>query len=495
MNSNCAVFGCTITNRNTTMDTKTLRQKILDLAIHGKLVPQDPNDEPASVLLERIKVEKERLIKEGKIKRSKKSAKTSDTPHYENVPFEVPEGWVWCKLEDIVSFGGGKTPSMDNKEYWDNGKHLWVTSKDMKCSHITNSLMKITEKALEGMTLYKKGTLLVVIRSGILRHTLPLSILEKPATVNQDLKAISPHIQELSEYLYVIIKANEHIILKEYHKDGTTVDSIDFDKFRCLPIPLAPIAEQKRIIATAKNWFSLIDQIEQGTADLQTTIKQTKSKILDLAIHGKLVPQDPNDEPAIELLKRINPGFTPCDNGHYTFEIPKSWMWCKLGDIAQSNIGLTYKPTDITDNGIPVYRSNNIRDRKIDKSDLVRVNAPILEKQFLNIGDLLICARNGSRRLIGKCAIIEELDEATSFGAFMAVCRSEYNQWIFNLLNTIYFDRYLDDSNSTAINQITQRMLLALPIPLPPLAEQQRIVQKIEELFSVLDNIQNALEV
>lgn len=157
------------------MDTKKLRQKILDLAIHGKLVPQDPNDEPASVLLERIKAEKERLIKEGKIKKSKKSVKTSDTPHYENVPFEVPEGWVWCKLEDIVSFGGGKTPSMDNKEYWDNGKHLWVTSKDMKCSHITNSLMKITEKALEGMTLYKKGTLLVVTRSGILRHTLPLS--------------------------------------------------------------------------------------------------------------------------------------------------------------------------------------------------------------------------------------------------------------------------------------------------------------------------------
>ena len=195
------------------------------------------------------------------------------------------------------------------------------------------------------------------------------------------------------------------------------------------------------------------------------------------------------------MLKRINPGFTPCDNGHYTFKIPNSWTWCKLGDIAQSNIGLTYKPTDITDNGIPVYRSNNIRDRKIDKSDLVRVNAPILEKQFLNIGDLLICARNGSRRLVGKCAIIEELDEVTSFGAFMAVCRSEYNQWIFNLLNTTYFDRYLDDSNSTAINQVTQRMLLALHIPLPPLSEQQRIVQKIEELFSVLDNIQNALEV
>ena len=222
---------------------------------------------------------------------------------------------------------------MDNKEYWDNGKHLWVTSKDMKCSHITNSLMKITDKALEGMTLYKKGTLLVVTRSGILRHTLPLSILEKPATVNQDLKTISPHIQELSEYLYVIIKANERIILKEYHKDGTTVDSIDFDKFRCLPIPLAPITEQKRIIAETKNWFALIDQIEQGKVNLQETIKQTKSKILDLAIHGKLVPQDPNDEPAIKLLKRINPDFTPCDNGYYPFDVPNGWYWCKLNDL------------------------------------------------------------------------------------------------------------------------------------------------------------------
>ena len=297
------------------------------------------------------------------------------------------------------------------------------------------------------------------------------------------------------QYICIILESQYFLKYAIGSATGSTIKNVPLKAINNFKLPFPPVSEQQRIVAEIEQWFALIDQIEQGKADLQTIIKQTKSKILDLAIHGKLVPQDSNDEPAIELLKRINPDFTPCDNGHYTFEIPKSWMWCKLGDIAQSNIGLTYKPTDITDNGIPVYRSNNIRDRKIDKSDLVRVNAPILEKQFLNIGDLLICARNGSRRLIGKCAIIEELDEATSFGAFMAVCRSEYNQWIFNLLNTIYFDRYLDDSNSTAINQITQRMLLALPIPLPPLAEQQRIVQKIEELFSVLDNIQNALEV
>ena len=322
------------------MDTKKLRQKILDLAIRGKLVPQDPNDEPAFVLLERIKAEKERLIKEGKIKRSKKTTKTSDTPHY---PYLLPNGWEWCKLEDIVSFGGGKTPAMDNKEYWHNGNHLWVTSKDMKCSHITNSLMKITDKALEIMTIYERGTLLVVTRSGILRHTLPISILETPATVNQDLKAISPHIKDLSEYLYIVIKANEHFILKEYHKDGTTVDSIDFDKFKCLPIPLAPITEQRRIIAETKHWFTLIEQINQDKSDLQTIINQIKNKILSLAIHGKLVPQDPNDEPASELLKRINPkAEITCDNAHYT-QLPKGWsvapmqILCSLIDGNKQN--------------------------------------------------------------------------------------------------------------------------------------------------------------
>ena len=211
------------------MDTKKLRQKILDLAIHGKLVPQDPNDEPASVLLERIRAEKERLIKEGKIKRSKKSA--SDTPHYENVPFEVPEGWVWCRLSEISNYGGGKTPSMDNKQYWSNGTNLWITSKDMKCERITDSMMKISNDALDIMTQYEPGTLLMVTRSGILRHSLPIAILEKKATVNQDLKTISLHLKETHEYVYYAIKARERYILKEYHKDGTTVDSINFEKF------------------------------------------------------------------------------------------------------------------------------------------------------------------------------------------------------------------------------------------------------------------------
>ena len=241
--------------------------------------------------------------------------------------------------------------------------------------------------------------------------------------------------------------------------------------------------------------------------------KALRQKILDLAIHGKLVPQDPNDEPASVLLERIRaekerlikegkikrPKKTKAtsDKPHYEnvpFEVPSSWVWTTVGDIAESNIGLTYKPSDICDDGVPVYRSNNIQNRRIDKTELVRVNAKILDKQYLAVGDLLICARNGSRRLVGKCALIENLSEPSAFGAFMAVCRSAYNPWIYLLLNTGYFNRYLDDSNSTAINQVTQSMLLAFRVPFPPKKEQDRIIYVISKWFDLIDTIEKSKE-
>lgn len=183
-----------------------------------------------------------------------------------------------------------------------------------------------------------------------------------------------------------------------------------------------------------------------------------------------------------------------CDKPHYPYELPKGWCWTTLGDIAESNIGLTYKPSDICLDGIPVYRSNNIKNGHIDLSDVVRVNTKILEKQFLNEGDLLICARNGSRRLVGKNAIISQLDEPAAFGAFMAVCRSSYNPWICLVLNTTYFDRYLDDSNSATINQVTQSMLLAFPVPFPPKNEQDRIINEVAQLESVVANINDNID-
>ena len=456
------------------MDTKKLRQKILDLAIRGKLVPQDPNDEPASVLLERIKAEKERLIKEGKIKRTKKTAKTSDTPHYENVPFEVPSSWVWCKLEDIVSFGGGKTPSMDNKEYWRDGNHPWVTSKDMKCSHITNSLMKITDKALEVMTIYERGTLLVVTRSGILKHTLPISILQTPATINQDLKAVSPHIQELSEYLYFVIKANENFILKEYHKDGTTVDNIDFDKFKYLPIPLAPITEQRRIIAETKHWFALIDQIEQGRLDLQEAIKHAKNKILDLAIHGKLVPQDPNDEPASELLKRINPkAEITCDNGHYQ-NLPTGWALCRLENIVDYE-----QPTDY------IVNSTNYDN-----------NYPI---PVLTAGkSFIIGYTNDIEGIYSKlpCIIFDDFTTDSKFVDFPFKVKSSAMKLLqVKHMEVEYVAMFM--SITRLIGDTHKRYWISeyskLLIPIPPYAEQKRIVAAVHKVFTQIDTIMESL--
>ena len=237
--------------------------------------------------------------------------------------------------------------------------------------------------------------------------------------------------------------------------------------------------------------------------------KKLRQKILDLAIRGKLVPQDPNDEPASVLLERIraekeqlikegkikrSKKSAATDKSHYEnvpFEIPENWVWTTIEDIAESNIGLTYKPTDICANGVPVYRSNNIQNRRICLKELVRVNTNILEKQYLQEGDLLICARNGSRNLVGKCAIIDNLNEPTSFGAFMAVCRSALNPWIFQILNSEYFNTYLDDSNSTAINQVTQKMLLAFQLPIPPAAEQERIISKLKQWYEYIDEIED----
>ena len=311
------------------MDTKALRQKILDLAIHGKLVPQDPNDEPASVLLERIKAEKERLIKEGKIKRSKKSAKTSDTPHYQNVPFEVPSSWVWCKLEDYVKSvtdGDHQAPPKS-----DIGIPFLVISDVAKGKLNFLNTRFVPQEYYEKISFDRKpekGDLLFTV-TGSYGIVVP---------VNIDCKfCFQRHIGLIktlntSEYLLHLLKSSYFKGQCDEFATGTAQKTVGLETLRSFLLPIPPFAEQQRIVIEIEKWFSLIELIEGGKDDLQTTIKQAKSKILDLAIHGKLVPQDPNEEPAIKLLKRINPDFTPCDNGHYT-QLPDGWTVCRLEQI------------------------------------------------------------------------------------------------------------------------------------------------------------------
>ncbi len=306
------------------MDTKALRQKILDLAIHGKLVPQDPNDEPASVLLERIKAEKERLIKEGKIKRSKKSAKTSDTPHYENVPFEVPESWVWCRLDDIVcelKYGTSeKSSSVGKIAVLRMGNITNVGTIDY-----SNLVYSSNDEDIEQYSLEKNDLLFNRTNSSEWVGKTAIYKEEQPAIYAGYLIRIKPLLIS-PDYLNTVMNSGYYRDwCYDVKTDAVNQSNINAQKLSQLMIPIPPLKEQERIVAEMDKWISLIDIVKNGKGDLLTVIKQAKSKILDLAIHGKLVPQDPNDEPAIELLKRINPDFTPCDNGHYSSMIANGY--------------------------------------------------------------------------------------------------------------------------------------------------------------------------
>ena len=244
------------------------RKRTLTLAIQGKLVPQNPNDEPASVLLERIRAEKKAKL--GKKYVDSFIYKGDDNCYYEHItgraqdelveiPFDIPDNWTWAKLLDLGGFSSGKTPDMSEPTYWQNGNVQWFTSKDMKTKYLTESQLKITELAAGDMTLYPANTLLWVVRSGILKSSLPICILKQPATINQDIKAYQLYQSDMIDYVYYMLKGMEAIILDNYVKRITTVHSLKFDELISkLAIPIPPLAEQKRIVAKINEIFAML---------------------------------------------------------------------------------------------------------------------------------------------------------------------------------------------------------------------------------------------
>ena len=492
MNSNCAVFGCTITNRYTTMDTKALRQKILDLAIHGKLVPQDPNDEPASVLLERIKAEKERLIKEGKIKRSKKSAKTSDTPHYENVPFEVPDSWVWCRLDDLCNIKGGKRIPKGKSFATQRTEHIYLRVTNMKNRTILFDDLKYIDDAvfqeIRNYTISSDDLYLTIAGTigdvgEIPQEVSGMNLTENAAKLT-DIGCNRLYLM----YSLLSTNSQEHFSSK-FHQVAQPKLSIETASSTLLPLP--PLAEQQRIVTEIERWFTLIDQIEQDKSDLQTVIKQAKSKILDLAIHGKLVPQNPNDEPASELLKRIYPeAEITCDNGHY----PAGWQQTILGELFNHNTGKALNSVNRDGVMKDYLTTSNVYWNKFDFTVIKQMSfkESELDKCTVTKGDLLVCEGGD----IGRSAI---------WNYDYDICIQNHIHRLrpkIDLCVPFYYYTlaYLKENNliggkGIGLLGLSSNALHKIEIPLPPLAEQQRIVQKIKKLFSVLDNIQKALEV
>ncbi|MBR3429747.1 MAG: restriction endonuclease subunit S [Clostridia bacterium] len=223
--------------------------------------------------------------------------------------------------------------------------------------------------------------------------------------------------------------------------------------------------------------------------------QEIRKKILSLALTGKLVEQKSSDTPAHELVESLSCSLNnhPFENDisaeEIPYEIPGSWIWCRLSDIGTTNIGLTYHPQDVAEDGTIVIRSSNIIKGKMDYADLVKVKCQIRENQYLKRNDIVICARNGSKALVGKCAIYEGGSDVISFGAFMAIFRTPFFQYAYLFFNSPVFRRNFSNDDSKQINQVTQNILKNSLIPIPPEEEQKRITDKINSVFSILDTI------
>ena len=464
------------------MDTKKLRQKILDLAIRGKLVPQDPNDEPASVLLERIRAEKERLIKEGKIKRSKKTATDDEI----EAPFEIPESWEWVRLESLVSVLGDGihgTPKYDNTGgyYFINGNNLSNNKIVIKAD-----TKKVNEKEYQT---YKKDlndkTILVSINGtiGNVGHYNGEPVILGKSACYYNLLDIS-----IKSYITILMYTDYFLNYAVENATGSTIKNVSLAVMNDFMLPLPPIEEQNRIVYEIERWFAVIDALERNEGDLVKAIDQAKSKILDLAIHGKLVPQDPNDEPAIELLKRINPKFEPCDVEDCPFEVPNVWTFCHLQDVFNITMGSspTGESLNRNGNGIEFHQGKLcFAEIYLEKSD-VYTTQPV---KLASPNSVLLCVRapvgivNIIEREVcigrGLCSLtpLKAIDLMYSFYA-LQTCQTDFEQ----------------KATGSTFKAIGGDVIKNQIIPLPPYNEQLRIVAKIEELFAVLDSIKESLE-
>ena len=453
------------------MNTKLLKQKILDLAIRGKLVPQDPNDEPASVLLQRIRAEREQLIVQGKIKRSKS---TSDNQHYENVPFEIPESWAWTTIGELlinrdserIPLSSAVREKQINKIYPYYGAAGVIDYVDKYL--FSERLLLIGEDGANLLTRSKDNAFFAEGQYWVNNHAHVLDCTEK---VILDFVAFVINASALDEYV-----------------TGSAQPKLSQDNLNKIRIPLPPLDEQGRIIKAKEQWFTLIDEIETSKQDLHDTIKQTKSKVLSLAICGKLVPQDPNDEPAIELLKRLNPHFTPCDTSHYE-NLPENWCVATLGDVGKWQAGGTPKRgiKEYYGGDIPWLKTGDLNDdyiREIPES--ITQTGLDNSSAKLNPKDSVLIAMYGAT--IGKLGILTF--PATTNQACCACV--EYPA--LDMMYLFYFllshrDVFVSQGGGGAQPNISKEIIVNTQIPIPPLAEQKRIVVALEKVFSQIDSI------
>ena len=497
------------------MNTKLLRQKILDLAIRGKLTDQLKSDGTARDLLtqisdERRKTRDERIgmssKKSGVILSGARSAKSKEPEQIiplekSEAPFEIPANWEWVKLGDVVLNRDAERKPVSKK---DRNLHA---QKIYDYYGAAGAIDKVEEYLFD-----EKLLLIGEDGANLLSRSKPNAFLANGKYwVNNHAHVIDAIDKSMLDYLAFYINA---ISLDDF-VTGTAQPKLNQENLNKIPIPLPPLAEQQRIVAKIEEAFAEIDAVEKNKELLKIHIKQTRQKILDLAIHGKLVPQDKADGSARELLSVIlseaqsakskdlkHSGKPTADNPHYEkmadvpFEIPDSWEWVKLGEVAYIASGSTPSKDCFVENGVPYLKMYNLRNQQIDfeyKPQYIKreIHEGKLARSKAKLGDVIM---NIVGPPLGKVALVPETLPECNFNQAAVLIRAYFDT---NLMNQYirYFLLQMDEIN--AINtkgtagqeNISLTQTQNMRFPLPPLAEQKRIVDKIEEVFASLDEI------
>ncbi len=513
-----------------------LRRLVLDLAVRGKLVPQDEGDEPASVLLARIATEKAQLAKEGRVKTLSGETVSAQSVH-------LPSGWLTVSLETVIlrHLGGG-TPSKTNFDYW-GGNIRWASVKDVgKTKFIDDTIDRITEAGLQNSSsnLIPAGNLIVVTRMGLGQ----LSINRVDVAINQDLRALFLSRNVAIDYVY------NFFLTQSIEGTGLTVKGIKLEELLAMPFPLPPLAEQHRIVAKVEALMALLDRLEAAQAAREETrtrltaatlsrlteaeadtltaarfalqtlpaltthevqIKTLRQTILNLAVRGKLVEQDAHDEPPAVLLKRIADDIRQFASSHRLrtsitsnslssvdpYPLPENWTWATLSALCRVITDGDHQPPPRSEDGVAFLTIGNVTTGRLVFDDCRRVPHEYFEGlasyRVPRKGDLLYTVVGAT---FGRPVIVDT-DEPFCVQRHVAIIKpSEHLSlpYLHGALSSPFvYEQASKSTTGTAQPTIALAPLRQFAIPLPPLAEQHRIVAKVEELMSLCDRLETAL--
>ena len=526
------------------MNGKQLKNSILQWAIQGKLVPQDPNDEPASVLLDKIRQEKERLIKEKKIKRDKNASiiyRGEDNSYYEKllatgkvkcideeIPFEIPQGWEWCRLVEVGKTETGTTPSKSHPEYF--GDYIpFLGPANILNSKIVSVTQGLSDIGVDYGRIVPKNTILQVCIGGSIGKC---AITDKPVTFNQQINSITPYLCNV-EFVHIVLQSEYFRLAIMDKATGTATPIINRGNWETLLFPLPPINEQERIVANITeltHFLGIYSNKQEELNKLNSNMYQRlKKAILQEAIQGKLVPQIAEEGTAQDLLKQIKEEklklvkegklkksalkdsviFKGDDNKYYElidnslvcideflpFQIPETWTWCKVKDLLEIQTGASFKKEQANANkkGIRILRGGNILPNKyIFKDDDVFVSEEFVNANTILKKNCIITPAVTSLENIGKMAVIEKDYNNVSAGGFVFIINPYIQDFNHSLLLAYFLQspflieamRGITKKSGAAFYNLGKERLKELYLPLPPMAEQSRIVGKINEVLS-----------